>query len=233
MKLFVNGCSFSHGHKDFDNLLSPDWVWPNLIAHNFDDFHNLAWMGGSNARILRTTLDFFNKIKDGNEWLVIIQWTSIYYRTELHDEQTDTYFGCCPGSTNPVLAGTDQTKFVSIPNRIFRMVDSYQKTAHYRSNKQQLENFIYQQFILSEFFIRKNIKFLFTGMNSKSLVPNDTQHPLLQYIPAENKLLPFSHFVNSNTLDLTESETDWHPNKEGHKVLANYITNELKARNYL
>jgi hypothetical protein len=227
MKLFVNGCSFSHGHKDFtDDMRSPDWVWPSLISDNFEETVNLAWHGGSNHRIVRTTLDFFDKVRDGDEWLAIIQWTSIYSRTELHDEETDTYFGCCPGSSNPVLAGEDRVKFITIPTRIFRAVDAYQKTAHTRSDKQMMESFIQQQFVLSEFFKRKNVKFLYIGMSSKSVVPRNFQNPLQQYLPNDNRLLSISHFVNNTTLNLIESSTDFHPNKAGHQVIANYITNE-------
>jgi hypothetical protein len=40
-------------------------------------------------------------------------------------------------------------------------------------------------------------------------------------------------FINPGTRHLIENDTDYHPNKEGHKVIANYITKELEARNYL
>jgi hypothetical protein len=234
MKLFVNGCSFSHGHKDFsDTMQAPEWVWPNLLSPYFEKVENLSWLGGSNDRIVRTTLEFFDKIKDGEKWLAVIQWTSAYSRTELHDEESDTYFGCCPGSENPVLTGDDRIKFITIPNRIFRSVQTYQKTAHIRSNKQMLESFIQQQFVLSEFFKRKRVNFLYTGMNSKSIIPNNLDYPLLQYLPLDKNVLPISHFVNKTTTNLIESSTDHHPNKAGHKVIANYIINELKARNYL
>ena len=234
MKLFVNGCSFTHGHKDFtDDMQSPDWVWPNLLSNYFERTENLSWLGGSNDRIVRTTLDFFDKVKDGENWLAIIQWTSAFTRAELHDQESDTYFGCLPGENNPVLTGKDTTKFITIPNRIFRCVSTYQKTAHIRSNKQMMESFIQQQFVLSEFFKRKRVNFLYIGMNSKSIVPNNTKYPLLQYLPTDKTLLPISHFVNQRTPNLVESDTDFHPNKPGHTVIANYITNELKQRNYL
>jgi hypothetical protein len=233
MKLFVNGCSFSHGHTDFEDVTTPlSWVWPSLISDNFESTHNLAWMGGSNARILRTTLEFFDKIKDGSDWVAIIQWSSIT-RDELHDEETDTYFGALLDSPQPVLAGEDRFKFVHIPDSLVKAVNVYQRTAHLRSTKHMLEKLIYQQFIISNFFKRKNIKFLFTGMNQRSTIPNDFNHPLKQFLSPENNLLPISNFVNPGTPKLIESETDLHPNKEGHRVIAQYITNELKVRNYL
>jgi len=233
MKLFVNGCSFTHGHKSWDNdKNSPDWVWPSIMSSNFEETVNLAWQGGSNARIVRTTLDFFDKVKDGSDWIVVIQWSAIT-REDLHDEETDTYFGVLHESPVPVLTGEDCIKFIHIPDSFYRAVEIYQKTAHMRSTKQMLEKLIYQQFIISSFFKRKNIKFLFTGMNQRSTIPNDFEHPLKQYLPPENNLLPISNFVNIATPNLIESETDFHPNKKGHQVIANYITNELKQRNYL
>ena len=61
MKLFVNGCSFTHGHKDWDkSMLATDWAWPSLMSDRFDETVNLAWQGGSNHRIVRTTLEFFD-----------------------------------------------------------------------------------------------------------------------------------------------------------------------------
>jgi len=113
MKLFVNGCSFSHGHNLTDDL-SPKWVWPYLMS-DFDEVANYAWEGGSNDRILRTTLDFFNTIDDTSEWLAVIQWTDPYSRTELYDEESDTYIGYCLGAPGAIIGKPDHVKFISDP----------------------------------------------------------------------------------------------------------------------
>ena len=70
-------------------------------------------------------------------------------------------------------------------------------------------------------------------MSSFGTVHPEYMHPLTKYLPFQNTIASFSSFVNPNTPNLIESETDFHPNKAGHKLLANYIINELKARNYL
>lgn len=233
MKLFANGCSFTHGHTGWDNDKNPpDWVWPSVMSSNFEKTVNLAWQGGSNARIVRTTLDFFDKIDDPSNWLAIIQW-SAYIRLEFHDEESDTYFGFCGANDQPVLTGSDTVKFVTIPPRFQKKIRFHLDTLHTQSRRHLIEQFVYQQFVLSEFFTRKNIKFLFIGMNSSSQLPVNFTHPLLKLIPSNNVLLPMTRFVNQNTPNLIESESDTHPNKMGHAVIANYITNELKARNYL
>lgn len=234
MKLYVNGCSFTHGHKDFiDKTVSPDWVWPNVIAEHFDRVVNDAWQAGSNYRLVRKTLEFFDKRKDGDEWIAIIQWTDPFSRMELYDDETNTYFGYIPNSPSPVLYYPDHNKFITIPDRLFRMAEIYEKSLLSRSKNILEQAFVQQQFLLSEYLTRKNIRFLYTSMNSVGTVHPELAHPLTKYLPIQNTIARFSSFVNPTTPDLIESASDFHPNKAGHKLLANYIISELKARNYL
>lgn len=233
MKLYVNGCSFTHGHKDFVDAMSPNWVWPSLLSEHFDEVVNEAWQGGSNYRLVRKTLEFFDKRKDCSEWVAIIQWTDPYGRMELYDEETDTYFGYIPGSGKPVLSYPEHNKFVTIPDKFFRMIEIHEKAILSRSNKVLEHALAQQQFLLSEYLKKKNIKFLYTAMNSIGTVHPELHHPLARFLPFENMIATFSSFVNPGKPNLLESDTDSHPNKAGHAVIANYITNELKARNYL
>jgi len=235
MKLFVNGCSFTHGHKDWDkSMLATDWVWPSLMSDRFDEIVNLAWQGGSNHRIVRTTLEFFDKIKDTSNWLAIIQWTQPYSRTELYDAKTKTYFGYCDGSDEPVFDLTANTKFVTIPKDFYRTIQLYKQTTIIRSHVELQSNFIHQNFLLSEYFKRRGIKFVFVSLSSYSFIHPENEHPLVKHLSRENYLeTTLTSFINPNVKHLIESDTDYHPNKAGHKVIANYITKELEARNYL
>ena len=235
MKLFVNGCSFTHGHKDwlFD-MLPPDWVWPSLISTEFDETVNLAWQGGSNHRIVRTTLEYFDKIKDGSEWLAVIQWTNPYSRAELYDAKTKTYFGYCEGSLEPVFDLSANTKFVTIPKDFYRSLEIYKQSTVIRSHVELEQLFIYQNFILAEFFKQKNIPFVFVSLSSHAYIHPENNEPIAKLLPRHNMLsTTLTSFVNPGTKHLVESDTDSHPNKAGHQVIANYITNELRARNYL
>ena len=235
MKLFVNGCSFTHGHKDWgDSMLPPDWVWSNVMSDRFDETVNLAWQGGSNHRVVRTTLEFFDKIKDPSDWLAIIQWTTPYSRTELYDAETNTYFGYCEGSADPVFDLTANTKFVTIPKDFYRTIELYKQTTIIRSHTVLESNFIYQNFLLSEYFKRRGIKFVFMSLSSHSFIHPENNHPLVKYLSREHYLdTTLTSFINPSTKHLIESDTDYHPNKAGHKVVANYITKELETRNYL
>jgi hypothetical protein len=234
MKLFANGCSFTRGHKDWgENDASTPWAWPGAIAPHFDDTVNFGWSGGSNERILRTTMDFFDSVIDNSEWIAVIQWTDCYSRHEMYDEATDTYFGYISSNpTDPVLDFSTNRKFVTIPEHIKRTIEFYHKISFTRSKQSMQVRLLEQQFILSEYFKKNNINFLFTGMSHSSTVDKTLIHPLMRYLPNENIVLPFSHLINDH-VHLRESETDFHPNKAGHQLLANYIINELKARNYL
>lgn len=234
MKLFANGCSFTHGHKDWkDDFSASDWVWPSVMSPMFEETVNMGWCGGSNQRILRTTLEFFDNIKNKSEWIAVIQWTDCYSRHELHDEKTDTYLGyIVSNDSSPVLDKSSNRKFVTIPSHINRAIELYHNTTMIRSKLFLETQLLTQQFILSEYFKKFNIKYLFAGMSHSSFVSNDLDHPLMKVFSRENNILAFSALINHN-MSLRENETDWHPNKAGHAVIANYITNELKARNYL
>lgn len=235
MKLFVNGCSFTHGHKDWDNDKNPtDWVWPSLMSKDFDQVVNLAWQGGSNHRIVRTTLNFFDKIKDGTEWLAIIQWTNPYSRTELYDARTRTHFGYCEGSNEPVLDLSANTKFVTIPKNFYRSLEIYKQGIMIRSHAELEQTFLFHHIALSEFFKKKNIRFVFVSLSSHSYIHPENSHPLVKLLSRDNILdITMTSFINPGAKHLIESETDFHPNKLGHEVIAKYITKELQARNYL
>ena len=51
MKIYVNGCSFSYG-----NSLENKSAWPDFIEGY--DVINESWIGSSNKRILRRTLEY-------------------------------------------------------------------------------------------------------------------------------------------------------------------------------
>ena len=57
MKLFVNGCSFTHGHKDWGkSMLATDWVWPSLMSDRFDETVNLAWPSKTDQLLLQVEI---------------------------------------------------------------------------------------------------------------------------------------------------------------------------------
>lgn len=233
MKLFTNGCSFTHGHNLYKDL-APTWTWPFKMSVEFDEVVNYAWFGGSNTRIVRTTLDYFNKVDVGNEWIAVIQWTDPHSRTELYDEETDTFIGFCLGAPSAILGLPDHKKFVDFPPQFDIMIDRYKNYGLlFNTTKQNEINLIHQQLLLADFLRSKNIKFLYTSMSYSGFIPHDHNYPLAKLLPRSNIIDPISKHVSLLQPDLIESLTDLHPNKDGHQVIANYITQELQARQYI
>jgi hypothetical protein len=78
--ILANGCSYTQGY-DFEDL---SLSWPYQLGKIINQpVTNLALGGGSNDRILRTTIEYFVKHRPS---LVIIGWTE-YSRNELSHHQ--------------------------------------------------------------------------------------------------------------------------------------------------
>ena len=109
-KVLVNGCSFTHGHGEVQDVTTGEtlppksYVWPFRLEELFDgkiEAINYGFGGGSNNRITRTTIE---GVRKHNPDLVVIQWTSPF-RYEFWNEEWNQYFGLVP--TNSVR--DDQT----------------------------------------------------------------------------------------------------------------------------
>ena len=109
-KVLVNGCSFTHGHGEVQDVTTgktnppQPYVWPFRLEELFDgkiEAINYGFGGGSNNRIARTTIE---GVRKHNPDLVVIQWTSPF-RYEFWNEEWNQYFGLVP--TNSVR--DDQT----------------------------------------------------------------------------------------------------------------------------
>ena len=90
-KLYVNGCSFTHGHNfndaewytqlygDFGyrHIMRHDIVWPWQLAPEFSFVFNHARQGSGAMRIVRTTLDFLKHIDDTDiaDWVFVLQFS--------------------------------------------------------------------------------------------------------------------------------------------------------------
>ena len=77
MKIVANGCSFTYGHKDSVNNQAPSWVWPSLFKDmkEITKVVNLAVEGASNDRVVRTSIEYFEKNKgiDLNNTILVVQ----------------------------------------------------------------------------------------------------------------------------------------------------------------
>lgn len=99
-KLWVNGDSHTAGSYSPNNVSDP---FAKQIAQRLNlEYTNLAWPGGSNQRIIRTTIDALPSL-DPTETVLLIGWSS-WERTEWY--WNNAWHAICgdPGYKLPVFA---------------------------------------------------------------------------------------------------------------------------------
>lgn len=255
MNLYVNGCSYTHGHKDWGELdpMNPDsppsWVWPSMLQPEFDKVVNQAWRGTSNKRIVRRTIDYLSTITNPADWWVVIQLTSPE-RTEWFDDDTLSWVSQLFDQTVYDDWAKDCLSDQPRINRKSQLAMPY--VNEIRHDEQKILDLFYNIITLETFFKARGFnKVLYTSMarsgNYKyhldvlnESIATDTML-VNQYI---NKNSPNIHLFRQLTtlLDgdkflkpmsiVTEGheDTDGHPNKEGHRIFSRYIVNEMEKR---
>lgn len=248
MKLYVNGCSFSHGHKDFqikngESDISPDWVWPMLMNDSFDEVISEAYRGSSNHRIIRRSMEYLANIKQPEDWTVVIQFAN-FQRQEYYDINLKSWIGHVVN--DPCLDDRAPT----IGNFYLENKLEYKTFKNYctfvNNGDSIITDIIIDVLAFQHFCKIKGFKKVFyTGQSSGTLLPYyfggpdalpfrvdyelqqyETIKKLYQNIDTSNFLLPISHVTRGHE----ESETDGHPNEAGHKLFARYIINEIEKK---
>jgi len=251
-KLFVNGCSFTAGNGEVhtaDGSLAPplDYVWANQIPE-VESVTNLAISGGSNDRILRTTMEYFNSLANCTDYVAVIQWTSPL-RFERFIPSCNAFAGFCNTSdktlqqpTNPRYSfNMDNAKHLEKleNNGLYtRLVDAASQVLLYgRSVNDYQINFYKKVILMQQYLDSKMIPYLFTSMSvANHLKLGTTALPTQYEIQLKN---------NADTTNWTDrslssyqagnfiSAEDKHPNEAGHKLIGNEIYKELQQRNYV
>jgi len=234
MKLLANGCSFTYGS---DMLKSTSQTWPTQLENNFSEVHNIAMGGGSNDRIVRTTLDFCNN-NDMNDYMAVIQWTSPF-RKEYYNPNTNDWVGGTTllqdnSSLNNIIMDVTVEKGAKVTDKDLQVISKaatqdmlyLQSITDYRLST--LKNIL----ILQNYFEQHNIKYLFTSMGPDSHIAGNMfthmystqKQPIIHILEsAVNKnnwtKLSIANMLN-NDLEYIISQDDTHPNEKGHKLLA-------------
>jgi hypothetical protein len=187
MKLFANGCSYTAGHgevHDTNGVLIPpqDFTWPYQM--DMDYVVNMSRRGGSNDRILRTTMNYFNK-NNAEDYIAVIQWTSPV-RFErffpLHNCWTE-YCNTSVMEVNRTLKDSknkvgytlhvDDEKVLrkffdasDFKNDIYNLQDTATKVlVHAKEINDYLIDFYKTVIIMQQFLESKNIPYIFTSMS--------------------------------------------------------------------
>jgi hypothetical protein len=185
MKLFANGCSFTFGGglNMYNNTWADDngithWfsststlpknlerlsvTWPARLAEMLDaeKYINMSRGGGSNSRIVRTTLDYFLDLLDRGEdisdYVAVIQWSDVTrkeYYIDKYWSVTGVNFAYHEFRNGEQLLDLDERK------------EYYYKKLH--SDRQDVTDFISHVSALGGFFEKFNIPYVFcTHINS-------------------------------------------------------------------
>jgi len=162
-KLLINGCSHTEASECNKNF-----------ADYFTDFQyvNLAKGGGSNHRILRTTVEY---LENNNVDLVIIGWTT-------HERFEFSWRG---QRTDYTLYKQSEDKDLE---KFYRYLDL--NIADWNTG---LEDTITYQFLLQNYLNSKNIDFLYCNMFNS--IPKDCQIPLWNSIDTSKYYKPQESFI--------------------------------------
>lgn len=210
MKLYVNGCSFSYG-----NTLENKLAWPDYMEGY--DVINESWIGSSNKRILRRTMEYIetNAIHDT---FFIIQLTD-WFRDEWYDAEFDTWIGMCKDAV--VLDDRSYNRQDLDQGELQNKVKTFIQHAllHRTIKTVEQETFNLVNTIIA-YFNQHDVKYLITGMSSRCM-PHKNNVDII--VPA-HFIKPISIIAGNNVI----STSDSHPDEAGHKLFARYILNEIE-----
>ena len=271
MILYTNGCSFTQGHEDHriiesdtghkkdDKVGYAEWAWPGCLEGYFDHVVNEAWVGGSNDRIFRRTLEYVRSINNISDHVFIIQFTNPA-RSEFFDPDA----GVWTGTINDMIMYDDRSTNSAIDKRVVKLLSEGQRDFEfYKLNNETIYTDFLTKLVAFDFAMSQlGCRILYTGLSSactpmmiKRFLQEYTNNPV-QYMqdPDLTEIYPagvdmntakhhlalidliadcedkFLHSITSQIQNQIVSKDDSHPNKVGHDFFARYILNELGSR---
>lgn len=246
MIYYANGCSYTWGGELF-RLTMDDVYLPEVPDHplnkkrlevvypyhlgkmiNADKVINESMGGGSNARIVRLTLNYFNNLIVNNEDLknhfVTIQWTEPS-RTEYYDAFEDNWILLTTyGPTSDKLP-----KYNLLPNH-----KMYYK--HFSSDKQDFHSFIMHVYTLGNFFKQHKIPYVFfKHANWDEVFFNNNFITIPDYCKLMGQFnwlndSPYQYSMHSSGIDTVRGS---HPNENGHKQWADVVFKHITEKKIL
>lgn len=273
MILYTNGCSFTQGHdehriidsklsKKDQKILDSAYAWPRCLDEltaYFDEVINEAWVGGSNDRIIRRTLEYVHSLDNIDDHVFIIQFTN-----PLRSEFFDPDINFWTGTINDAIMYDDLSCNADVDKSLVRKLALNSRSLEmYKNNVETTYiNFLTKLVAFDTIMRNLGCTFFYTGM-SHSTTPLTIKRNLTEYV--NNPLMYMqNHNINSSYpagLDMsvakhqlnlinaipdledkcllsisevarnhTVSKDDSHPNKTGHRLFARYIFSELQSR---
>jgi hypothetical protein len=253
MKLYTNGCSFTHGHLPYDILdhchTYNDYTytadvrniaWPWLLSNDFEHTFNHAKAGTGLDRTLRSTLDFVEHLDpcEYNEWIFIIQASQAHRVEYLFPDFDNEVYGQFhhTDTVNMVVDDPNITSNISCNLQVPKDFHyEWQTDMSFEIN--QIKNIL----VLQSIFKNMGLTYLFTGMMNRDIRPSNftkTQTKLLNNLEAQidtdYTILAMNEILQQyDAADVMLKEDCGHPNLRGNTIIADYIKTELEKRNWL
>ncbi len=245
--LYANGCSYVYGDGCQDNpglsdVVCERWseyAWPKFLAERLNAACvNDAIGGGSNARIVRTTIDYVARCteEERKDLLVIIGWTTID-----RDEKYLTGFESYPDGWYRFNAAQQYVDYVIPPSsdrRVLEIEKYHKEHVRFYEPRGAAELFLHQVLSLRGFLESVGVKHLFFSSLPNIEWMSRTVREELNHLL---KLLDVPQIIdlNSNIYDwivannLTPFSSCEHPLLPAHKGWAEHLHNELILRKIL
>lgn len=256
--LYTNGCSWTAGcelEEDmkfkifYSSLKNPTYTtdyydqftWVGKIAElmSIKNITNQALGGGSNYRIVRTTVEYFKNLpkEELKNHFVIIGWT-LPERNELYLDDNEGYAGYVRFNATQKFSFTleHREKF----NKTFiDEMDNFQKkyVSLIHSQHMALQQYFQQVYLLSNLLENLNVKYFFFNalpvLWPHEKLPIDFeqdsnwQNQKISIMPYKNNMY---NFIISNNYELNNTK---HPLVDGHYAWGQYLYGEIIKREIL
>lgn len=212
--LYVNGDSFTYG----TGVDSKD-TWPSLLAEKLDlNLVNDAVPGGSNARVIRTTLAFLARHQPS---LVVIAWSS-FLRTEWpsHGLEPQHLHEMDFGHSPIIQVQPNYTKYRN--NDLPAITQYYQNI----NTNWAIDNYINQVLLLQSYLKYSKIQYVF--MNALDNYDADVYRSSNKVKLVTEEFLGWPNQCFNQWFRKDQRLPDGHLNTDGHRVLAEKLYNHVK-----
>jgi hypothetical protein len=238
MKIYSVGCSFTEG-QGLENSKIENYTALLSEKHKIDCY-NFGNCGASNDYVFRKVFYILNEGINKDD-VLIVQWTN-YIRTEVistHDNRN--WYFTIPNALHP--AADKIFRDVSFGERFAREVTNenmnYDKTDELTKKLLELHDDDFKRFIW--YFLDKKYQINKTKNYIKSLYAylelNGYKH--LHFfgwdncIISDNEIANYPKFLKETFGGYTKTIGNHHPNKMGHEMWSNFLSNKLQTLNYI
>lgn len=212
--LYANGDSFTYGTGvDKQN------TWPALLAKELGyELVNDAVPGGSNHRVVRTTIDFLSKHKPK---LVVVAWSS-YLRTEWpSSDPNPTAVANLDYNGQPIIQV--QPNYTKYNKKDLHTVEEF-----YRNANQEwlIDNYINQVLLLQNYLKYSTIQYVF--VNALDNYEREFYRSKTKTNLVTGEFLGWPNQCFNQWFDASQRLPDGHLNEQGHVRLTEMLLNHVK-----